>query len=110
MGKAQSKIQRLRSALAHQEADRVPVGEAFWTGFLLRCKSKWGPDFDPYRHFDLDYVVTCPNMDPHIQPFKIVSQHEDDIVVKTGFGATIRRSGALPMPHFDEFSVKRPEE
>jgi uroporphyrinogen decarboxylase len=110
MNKAQQKVQRLRAALSFQEADRVPAGEAFWTGFLLRCKKKWGPDFDPYRHFDLDYIIFCPNMDPKIQPFEIVSQQGEDIVVKTGFGATIRRSGALPMPHFDDFSVKRPEQ
>ena len=110
MSNATAKIQRLRAALAHREADRVPVGEAFWTGFLLRCKEKWGQDFDPYRHFDLDYVVVCPNMDPRIQPFQVLSHSGDDIVLKTGFGATIRRSGVLPMPHFDAFSVNRPEE
>jgi len=110
MGKAQQKIQRLRDALAHKEGDRVPLGEAFWTGFILRCKEKWGQDFDPYRFFDLDYVIISPNMDPHIQPFEIVSQSGEDIVVKTGFGATIRRSGALPMPSFVAFSVNRPEE
>jgi uroporphyrinogen decarboxylase len=110
MSKAQEKTQRMRAALAYREADRVPVGEAFWTGFLLRCKEKWGQDFDAYRHFDLDYVIVCPNMDPRIQPFEIISQQGDDIILKTGFGATIRRSGVLPMPHFDAFSVKQPEE
>ncbi len=109
MSKALAKIARLRTALRHEEPDRVPVGEAFWTGFLLRCKAKWGPDFDPYRHFDLDYVTVVPNMDPRIQPFEVISQDGDDIVVKTGFGATIRRSGRLPMPHFDSFSVQQPE-
>ncbi len=109
MSKALAKIARLRTALRHEEPDRVPVGEAFWTGFLLRCKAKWGPGFDPYRHFDLDYVTVVPNMDPRIQPFEVISQDGDDIVVKTGFGATIRRSGRLPMPHFDSFSVQQPE-
>ncbi len=110
MSKAQEKTRRLRAALAHQETDRVPVGEAFWTGFLRRCKAKWGPDFDPYRYFDLDYTIVMPNMDPRVQPFEIIREQDEDIVLKTGFGATIRRSGALPMPHFDAFSVTRPEE
>ncbi len=110
MGRADVKIARLRAALSHREADRVPVGEAFWTGFLLRCKDKWGADFDPYRYFDLDYIIITPNMDPHIKPFEIVSQKGEDIVIKTGFEATIRRSGALPMPHFEAFSINRPEE
>jgi uroporphyrinogen decarboxylase len=110
VNKAQQKTTRLRAALAHRETDRVPVGESFWTGFLNRCKAKWGSDFDPYRYFDLDYVIACPNMDPHIQPFEVIQQSGDDIIVKTGFGATIRRSGAFPMPHFDDFSVHQPEQ
>jgi len=32
MNKAQEKTQRLRAALAHREADRVPVGESFLDG------------------------------------------------------------------------------
>ena len=110
MGQADAKIARLRAALSHREADRVPVGEAFWTGFLQRCKEKWGADFDPYRYFDLDYIIITPNMDPHIKPFEIISQKGEDIVIKTGFEAIIRRSGALPMPHFEAFSINRPEE
>src|SRR5512141_405624 len=110
MNKAEAKTLRLRKALSHQEADQVPVGEAFWTGFLLRCQRKWGSSFDPCRHFDLDYITILPNMDPHIQPFEILSQEGDDIVLRTGFGATIRRSGNLPMPHFDSFSISQPEQ
>jgi hypothetical protein len=107
---AEQKIQRIRDALAHREGDRVPVGEFFWTGFLKRCQAKWGAGFDPYRHFDLDYFIATPNLDPRIQPFEVLEESGEDIVVKTGFGATIRRTGVLPMPRFEEFSVKRPEE
>ncbi len=110
MGAAQDKLQRMRAALSHQEGDRVPAGEFFWTGFVKRCKSKWGEDFDPYRFFDLDYIVIMPNMDPRIQPFEVVRQSGEDIVVKTGFGATIRRSGDAPMPYYEAFSVASPEE
>ncbi len=110
MGKSQEKIQRMRNALAHRQGDRVPVGEFYWTGFLKRCRRKLGEDFDPYRHFDLDYIVITPNMDPQIQPFEIVEQSGQDIVVKTGFGATIRRAGEAPMPHYEGFAVNRPED
>ena len=109
MGRGQQKIQRMRNALDHREGDRVPVGEFYWTGFLKQCRRKWGDGFDPYRHFDLDYLVITPNMDPRIQPFEIVEQSGQDIVVKTGFGATIRRRGDVPMPHYETFSVKQPE-
>jgi len=110
MGAAGEKIERVRAALQHRESDRVPAGEFFWTGFLARCKERWGEDFDPYRHFDLDYIVINPNMDPRIQPFEIIAQDGDDITLKTGFGATIRRSGDAPMPYFESSSVNAPEE
>lgn len=110
MSNAKQKIKRMRAALSHREADRVPVGEFFWTGFMKRCQAKYGVGFDPYRHFDLDYIVINPNMDPKIQPFEVLEQNGEDIVVKTGFGATIRRRSDLPMPHYEAFSVKRPED
>ncbi|MBM3190666.1 MAG: hypothetical protein FJZ90_18355, partial [Chloroflexi bacterium] len=104
------KVWRVRQALTHREADRVPVSDFFWSGFVARCREKWGPDWDPYRFFDLDYVVVTPNMDPRIQPFQVLKEEGDDIVVKTGFGATIRRSGALPMPYYEAFEVEEPED
>ena len=110
MGRAAEKIERLRAALSHREGDRVPVGEFYWTGFLKRCYEKWGEGFDPYRHFDLDYIVINPNMDPRIQPFEVLSESGEDIRIKTGFGATIRRSGDFPMPSYESFSVTQPEE
>jgi hypothetical protein len=110
MGKSREKIERLRAALAHREGDRVPVGEFFWTGFLNQYRQKMDATFDPYRHFDLDYIVITPNMDPRIQPFEVLHQQGDDIVVKTGFGATIRRVGTAPMPRYEAFSVDQPEQ
>jgi hypothetical protein len=110
MNAAERKIQRMREALWHREGDRVPAGEFFWTGFLKRCRQKWGAGFDPYRHFDLDYIVINPNMDPRIQPFEVLQEKGEDIVLRTGFGATIRRSGDKPMPSYESFSVQRPEQ
>ncbi len=110
MTAAQAKIERLRKALTHQEGDRVPVGDGFWTGFVRRCQERWGASFDPYRDFDLDYVILNPNMDPLIRPVEILSEHGEDIVVRTGFGATIRRSGVAPMPRYEDFAVHAPEE
>ena len=110
MSNAAIKTKALRDALMHRQPDRIPAGEAFWTGFLKRCREKWGADFDPYRAFDLDYVIFVPNLDPRIQTFEVLSEVGDDIVLRTGFGATIRRSGDKPMPHFESFSISRPEE
>lgn len=110
MGKSEAKIQRLRAVLSHREADRVPVSDFFWTGFMNKARQKWGQDFNIHKHFDLDYIVITPNMDPHIKQFEILCEEGEDIVIRTGFEAVIKRSGVAPMPHYDSFSINAPEE
>lgn len=106
----QDKVKRMRDALSHKEYDRVPIGDFFWTGFMKSARTKWGDDFDPYRHFDLDYIVINPNMDPHVKDFEILEEKGEDILVRTGFEANVRRRGDAPMPHFEEFSIKTPDD
>ncbi len=110
MNNKKAKLERLHAALRHEEADRVPAGEFFWTNFCKRAQARWGDDFDPYLRFDLDYIVMNPNMDPRIQPFEIVEESGEDVVVRTGFGATIRRRGDLPMPSYEAFSITEPSQ
>lgn len=108
MGKrAEEKKARVLAALEHRETDRVPMGEAFWTNFVRRCREELGADetFDPYRHWDLDLVVVNPNMDPHLTGIEVLEDTPERTTVKTGFGATIRRSGTLPMPAFLDFET-----
>ena len=100
MSKAHPKTERVMAALENREADRVPVGEFFWTNFLRRARAELGlgEDFDPYRHWDLDMVVITPNMDPHITGIDVLEDDGQRKVVKTGFGATIERRSTYPMP------------
>ena len=62
---ALAKVERMNRALRHEEPDRVPMGEFYWGGFLRRWREELGlpPDADPYQHYDLDWIVTVPNMD-----------------------------------------------
>jgi len=98
----------MRKALHHEEPDRVPAGEFFWGGFLQRCQQDWGlaDPFDPYRYFDLDFVVLVPNMDPHIRRFETVEETHDYIIVKTGFDCTVKKRFDLPMPYYLDFETK----
>ncbi|MCP4639358.1 MAG: hypothetical protein GY851_02945, partial [bacterium] len=98
---------RVLAALDHREPDRVPIGEFFWTNFLRRVKREMdvGDDFDPYAHWDLDYTVANPNMDPHITGIQVIEETDDRKVVKTGFGATIERRSTFPMPHYADFET-----
>jgi len=109
MSKAE-KLARLRAALGNREGDRVPISDFFWTGFRKNVSKTWGEDCDVYRKLDLDYIVVGPNMDPMIQDFEVLHEAGEDIIVKTGFGATVTRRADLAMPHFDDFSVQEPEE
>jgi hypothetical protein len=108
MSIAQRKIDRVMAALNHCEADRVPIGEFFWTNFIRRCKRELdvGDDFDPYRYWDLDLVVINPNMDPKITGIEVLEDTPDRILVSTGYGAIIERKGVHPMPHFVSFQTE----
>ncbi|HNY40344.1 MAG TPA: uroporphyrinogen decarboxylase family protein [Bryobacteraceae bacterium] len=108
------KLDRMNKALRHEEPDRVPVSDFFWGGFLKRWRQELGlsDSADPYRHYDLDWQVTLPNMDPHIRPFETISESLEEVTVRTGFGAIIRKKFDLPMPAFvgfDTDSIERLE-
>jgi hypothetical protein len=106
------KLDRMNSALRHQEPDRVPVSDFFWGSFLERWREELGlaADTDIYTYYDLDWIATIPNMDPHIKPFRILSQNDEEVVVRTGFGAVIRKKYADPMPAYLEFGVRSLED
>lgn len=109
MGKAE-KLARVKAALSRREGDCVPVSDFFWTGFMERAREAWGADVDIYRKLDLDYIVVNPNMDPLIRDFEILEDDGERTRLVTGYGATVLRKRGLPMPHYEEFSVKAPEQ
>ena len=102
-----AKLDRMTKTLRHQEADRVPVSDFFWGSFLERWRRELGlaADADIYRHYDLDWIVTTPNMDPHIRGFETLEETADHVTVKTGFEAVIRKNFADPMPAFLAFDT-----
>ncbi len=95
------------AALHHREADRVPVSDFFWGSFLERWRREMGlpADADIYKHYDLDWIATTPNMDPHVKDFTVLSQNEEEVVVRTGFEAVIRKKFADPMPDYVSFET-----
>jgi uroporphyrinogen decarboxylase len=95
------------AALHHREGDRIPVSDFFWGGFLARWRKELGlpPDTDIYRYYDLDWIVTTPNMDPHIKPFEVVREDSVEVVVRTGYEALIRKKFADPMPDYVSFDT-----
>jgi len=102
-----SKLERMNKALRHEEPDRVPISDFFWGSFVKRWRKELNlPDSaEPYSYYDLDWIVTTPDMDPWIRQFETIREDETEVVVKTGFGATIRKRFDFPMPEFRSFDV-----
>jgi uroporphyrinogen decarboxylase len=102
-----AKLERMNKALNHQEPDRVPISDFFWGSFVSRWRKELNlPDSaEPYRYYDLDWIVTTPNMDPKIRPFETIRENDLEVVVKTGFGATLRKRFDFPMPEYMTFDI-----
>lgn len=100
--KCLAKLDRMNKALRHEEPDRIPISDFFWGSFINRWRDELGlpEDASPYDYYDLDWIVTMPNMDPKIQPFETISEDEIEVVVKTGFRTTMRKKFDFPMPEF----------
>ena len=101
------KLERMRSALQHKEPDRVPISDFFWQTFIRRWRKDLGlaNNANPYYHYDLDWIVTVPNMDPFIRPFETLEENNTEVIVKTGFGAIVRKKFDAPMPEFIDFET-----
>lgn len=101
------KLERMRRTLRHEEPDRVPVSDFFWGSFTQRWRAELDlpDDANPYEHYDLDWIVTVPNMDPWIRPFETLSETLDEVVVRTGFGAVMRKRFDLPMPEMRAWEI-----
>ncbi len=94
------KLERMNKALRHQEPDRVPISDFFWGSFIERWRRELAlpADANPYCYYDLDWIVTVPNVDPWIRPFQMLKETTEEVVVKTGFGAVLHKHLAFPMP------------
>jgi uroporphyrinogen decarboxylase len=105
--KCRAKLERMNKALHHQESDRVPISDFFWGSFLERWRREMGlpAGTDIYSYYDLDWIVTVPNMDPHVRSFEVLEQNEEQVVVRTGFGSVVRKKFADPMPAFIGFDT-----
>jgi uroporphyrinogen decarboxylase len=94
------KLDRMNKALRHEEPDRVPISDFFWGSFIRRWRQELNlpADANPYYYYDLDWIATVPNMDPHIRSFETLREDESEVVVRTGFEAVLNKRFHLPMP------------
>ncbi len=101
------KLDRMNKTLRHEEADRVPISDFFWLTFIERWREELGlaSDADPYYYYNLDWICTNPNMDPHIKPFEMVKDTDDEQIVRTGFEAVVRHKKGAQMPYFEKFET-----
>ena len=101
----ENKLERIHKALRHEEPDRIPITDFFWGKFLSQWRRELNlaDNADPYSYYDLDMQVTIPNLDPHIKDFEYIKKTEEEVVVKTGFEAELRKNLSIPMPSFVKF-------
>jgi hypothetical protein len=101
------KLERMNKALRHEEPDRVPISDFFWGSFVKRWRRELGlpEDVQPLTYYDLDWVVTIPNADPWVRPFEVLRETLEEVVVKTGFGATVHKRFAHPMPEIRSWEI-----
>ena len=106
------KLERMKATLSGKEPDRVPVSDFFWGGFVKRWREELGlaVDTNPYYHYDLDWIVTVPNMDPFIRSFETIKEDENEVIVRTGYLALMRKKFDAPMPEFLDFDTKSIDE
>ena len=102
-----AKLNRLNLTMHHKEADRIPFSDFFWSSFISRWQQELGlgKDASPYTYYDLDWICTTPNMDPHIKQFKVIKETDEDTILRTGFEAVIRRKVGIQMPYFESFDT-----
>ena len=76
-----AKLERMNKALNHQEPDRIPISDFFWGSFIKRWRDELNLDDDvtPHDYYDLDWMVTIPNMDPVIQSFETIRENVSEI-------------------------------
>ncbi len=101
------KLDRMTKTIRHEEADRVPITDFFWGGFLKKWKEQFGlaEDTDIYKYYDLDWMLTIPNMDPHIKNFEILKEDDTEVLVRTGYEAVLRKKFNDPMPAYAKFET-----
>ena len=101
------KLDRLKTSLRHEEPDRVPISDFFWGSFIRRWRKELGlpDDANPYYYYDLDWIATVPNMDPWIRSFETLKETVEEVVVKTGYGAILRKKFDCPMPEFIAWEI-----
>ena len=102
-----AKVERMNKAMRHEEPDRVPLSDFFWGSFVERWREELGlpVDADPYVYYDLDWIATIPNMDPHIKQFQVLKENDEEVVVRTGFEAVIQKKFDYPMPAYLKFET-----
>jgi hypothetical protein len=101
------KLDRMKKTLSGQEPDRVPISDFFWGSFVKQWRKDLGlaNNASPYYHYDLDWIVTVPNMDPFIRSFETLKENDEEVIVKTGFNAIMRKKFDAPMPEFIDFET-----
>ncbi len=82
--------ERMRAALNHEEADRIPICDSLWPATVRRWRSEGLPEKEnPAEYFDLELVKFSADTTPRF-PVKVIEENDEYIVTTTPFGGVLR--------------------
>lgn len=88
--------ERVKTAIARQQPDRVPIFDQPWPETLARWQSEGMPDGVPVgEFFDFDIVQLAADLSPQF-PHEVLEETDDFIIERTSYGTVWKRLKSTP--------------
>jgi len=102
--------ERVRTAIARQQPDRVPIMDQAWRETVRRWRREGMPeDVDIFDYFDFAIREIWCDTSPRF-PVKVISENDEHIVSTTNWGATLKQSKTSSNPHIMDTLLKKKED
>ncbi|PKO23857.1 MAG: hypothetical protein CVU38_01935 [Chloroflexi bacterium HGW-Chloroflexi-1] len=103
--------ERVRLALAHQEADRIPIHDSPWTATVTRWRREGLPDdITPEEYFGFEIRFFGVDLSPQY-PVRVLERSEEYILETTPYGGMRKNHRDYSTtPELVDYGVKRRED
>ncbi|GIX07958.1 MAG: uroporphyrinogen decarboxylase [Candidatus Poribacteria bacterium] len=103
--------ERIRAALNHEEADRVPIHDTVWGTTLARWRREgMPPDVSPFDYFHYEMVAYGADTSPQFPP-QLIEETETYRIERNANGAVVRNwKHQTSTPEMIDFTIKTRED